>query len=72
MELEIGKTYKVRHQRKGVFLATVCAVSGEWVTLEVVEGHTETLIGANSKSEGERLDVRRSLCDFQPRPERAE
>lgn len=62
---EVGKTYAVRHSRKGTFTAKVHAVNGEWADLEVVAGRADAILPENRAEKGEGVTVRLSHCSFE-------
>lgn len=61
---EVGKTYVVRHSRKGTFTARVKAVHGDFATLEIVSGTARAMLAYNERGVGEEVDVRLSLATF--------
>ena len=63
---EEGKTYIVRHARKGMFTAKVCALNDEWADLEVVAGRADAMCAYNVAEKGETVTVRLSQCSFTP------
>lgn len=66
MNLENNKVYKVNHSRKGRFTMRTTDVSNDtWVTGEIVDGKTRTMLPENSRSEGETITVRKSFCKFE-------
>lgn len=66
--MEVGKTYRVNHQRKGTFVAEVKAFDSEWATLEIVSGEAAAKLEYNARYAGEELTVRRSFCTFTEQP----
>jgi len=66
MVLEKNKVYKINHSRKGIFTMRMTDVSGDtWVTGEILNGATRTMLPENSKRKGEELTVRKSFCSFE-------
>ena len=63
---EVGKTYTVRHSRKGTFKAIVRSVDEEWADLEVVAGRADAIMPDNRAEKGESVTVRLSMCSFEP------
>ena len=61
MDMEIGKIYKVRHSRKGVFSLKVKSFHEEWVVGEVYQGATRAMLPENVKLEGDPITVRKSF-----------
>lgn len=64
---EVGKTYEVRHSRKGTFVMTVTALDGIWLTGTIVDGISKALLDYNVRETGEEIAVRNSLCYLIPR-----
>jgi hypothetical protein len=65
-ELEVGKTYKIRSDRKGTFVARITMVSEVWVSAELVAGKAGAMLKENEVYVGEEVTVRRSFCTFTP------
>lgn len=65
MGLTIGKSYTVKHSRKGTFLGTLKSFDNEWATFIIVKGTAHT-IGSwrEPTTEGGEIDVRRSLAEL--------
>jgi hypothetical protein len=63
IKFEVGKTYKVKHCRKGVFTAKVLQINGEWVDMLVVAGSTHAILPENKRSVGEPLTARESFMN---------
>ena len=66
--IEIGKTYLVNSQRKGVFMVRMTRVDETWATGIIVSGRAKALLEYNEKDKGEEVTVRRSLCTFTEQP----
>jgi len=64
MDLIIGKTYKISHNRKGEFVGKIVSESPEWVTFELVSGNVEYASNSNVLHQGEQEKVRRAFCKF--------
>lgn len=62
---EVGKTYTVRHSRKGVFVAKVEAVHEDFVDLRIVNGVAHAMLPENVRYAGEDIQVRTSLATFE-------
>lgn len=60
-KLEIGKIYKVRHSRKGVFSLKVESIDDEWVIGQVYQGRANAMMDYNVKLEGDPITVRESF-----------
>lgn len=58
--MEIGKTYKIRHSRKGVFCIRVESISDEWVNGVIVSGHSGAMMQYNERSEGDEITIRKT------------
>lgn len=66
---EVGKTYEVRHSRKGTLTIKVQALKDEWVTGELISGK-ERLMSSEStpKEPGESITLRDVHCYLLERP----
>ena len=62
--IQIGKTYKVNHERKGNFIMTVTGMNDEWVTGIIVGGKAHAMLRDNEREKGEEITVRQSFCIF--------
>jgi hypothetical protein len=58
--MEIGKTYKVIHKRKGEFVLKIIEGNDVWVKGLIVDGVAQYLNEEN-KTEGELIEVRRDF-----------
>lgn len=65
MTLEIGKVYKVDHQRKGKFTLKMLKVDDVWCTGEIVEGYASALLPYNEREKGEEVTLRISFGTFE-------
>lgn len=63
---EVGKTYRVRHSRKGTFVLRVTGRSDEWVSGVIVSGKASAMLPYNEVFKGEELTMRTSFCTFTP------
>ena len=61
IELEIGRTFKVEHQRKGTFWLQVSGINDEWVTGIIVAGNPNMILKINERVEGDEITVRKSF-----------
>ena len=60
--MEIGKTYKVNHERKGTFVGKLKTKGDEFLTFEIMEGQTTVNRPENEKHVGQDVIVRESFC----------
>jgi len=68
--MEVGKTYTVRHQRKGTFDLLVKSVMPDqtddiWVVGIVLHGVTFALLPENIKRPGDKITVRLDLMTYE-------
>lgn len=56
--MEIGKTYKINHSRKGTFIAKAIGTDGEWITVEIVSGVADAMMDYNAATAGEKVTLR--------------
>ena len=56
--MEVGKTYKVTHSRKGTFVVEVTKMTAVWMTGVMQEGTTWTMISGNQKGVGDEVTLR--------------
>lgn len=62
MDIENGKTYRLRHSRFGMAVVEIVKQDNEWIDVLIAKGE---LVGmADSWGEGETKTVRRSHCTF--------
>lgn len=73
VKLEVGKTYKVNHARKGTFLMVIESVDAEFANGRLATGSpsphyvaTESRLSTAGKLEGDPINVRLSLSTFEP------
>lgn len=59
--MQVGKTYKINHTRKGRFSIRVESNDGEWVKGLVVSGKAGAMMAHNEREAGEEITVRKSL-----------
>lgn len=62
--METGKTYTVRHTRKGKFTLKVTDQNDVWISGTIVSGETNALLDYNRAYEGEEITIRKSFCSF--------
>ncbi len=62
--IEVGKTYRVSHSRKGTFDMQITSVNDEWAEGVIVKGRAKALMDYNEKETGETITVRISFCHF--------
>jgi uncharacterized protein (UPF0179 family) len=63
--IEVNKTYKVNHSRKGKFIGKLVSNDGEWVKIEISDGKAQALLEMNEAYVGETITVRRTFCTFE-------
>ena len=61
IDLEIGKTYKFNHSRKGKFIGRIESLDEEWCSAIVTEGQADAMLDYNIKDVGESVSMRRSF-----------
>lgn len=66
MTLEIGKTYKINHSRKGVFEGKVVGFDDVWVQVLITSGYTQAILAHNERQRGDTISIRESFCTFEP------
>lgn len=64
MAVEIGKTYKIDHSRKGKFTGRVLRMCSTWATVLVVDGHAAAMCQHNEAEPGEELTIRQAHATF--------
>lgn len=62
--IEVGKTYRVSHSRKGAFTGRLLGVDDTWASFEITEGKAKALLEENERFAGDEVTVRRSFCTF--------
>ena len=62
--IEVNKTYKVYHNRKGKFTMHVTSFDSTWVKGTIVDGKAGAMLKYNEKEKGEEITVRISFCKF--------
>lgn len=67
MKVEVGKTYNVKHVRKGNFTIRVTAINGEWIDGVIVAGRVRYASQAHSNEGyvGDAVTVRACLATFE-------
>lgn len=63
--IEIKKTYKVNHSRKGIFELNITRIDEEWVTGIIVNGMAKAILSYNERLIGDEITIRRSFCSFE-------
>jgi len=61
MNIENGKTYLIKHDRKGTFTMRVDGQDGTWINGEVVGGQSDAMLDYNIKIKGDPITIRASL-----------
>lgn len=59
---EAGKTYEIKHSRKGKLTVKIEGVSDEWVHSKIIAGNAMGVRGDVLASEGDDLTFRASLA----------
>ena len=62
--IEVGKTYRVSHSRKGTFDMRMTFVGDEWADGMIVKGRAKAMLPHNERETGEKITVRISFCTF--------
>ncbi len=62
--LEVGKTYRINHSRKGVFNGRLISLDDTWAVVVITDGKAGAMLEYNERYEGETVNVRRSLASF--------
>jgi hypothetical protein len=68
MNVEAGKSYLVKHSRKGTFAMRVDKLDDEWATGVVIGGKAKAMLDYNECDVGDEITVRRSFCQFTEQP----
>ena len=63
-----GKTYFVKHNRKGNFFMKLTGQCDVWASGEIVGGTAKAMMDYNVKEKGESITVRKSLASFVEQP----
>ena len=58
MNIEVGKTYLIKHQRKGVFAGKITAADDTWTTAIVTGNRTRAMLDYNIAEKGETINFR--------------
>lgn len=61
MELETGKTYLIKAQRKGTFMMRVTGQCDTWTTGIISGGKTTAMLDHNVKEKGDEVACRTSF-----------
>ena len=64
MSIEIGKTYKIHHSRKGNAVVKILGIDGEWIDCVVLGDHLKGIGVGSLRMPGEEIRVRECLCNF--------
>ena len=62
--IEVGKTYKLRHQRKGDATERIESIGDPWIHVVIVKGALRGIGAGALWVPGDRATVRDSLCQF--------
>lgn len=65
MKLEVGKTYKINHSRRGEFYGKCLEFDDEWGRFKITSG-VARFISRDDKTEGAEITTRLSFCRFDP------
>lgn len=60
----IGKTYFVKHSRKGEFVLRITAINEPWITGVVVAGKANAILPYNVVEEGGSVTILRAHSQF--------
>lgn len=63
-QLEVGKIYALKCQRKGSFQIRLTHHDDEWITGVIIKGKTRAILKENESEEGEEVTTRKSFCTF--------
>jgi hypothetical protein len=58
MNIEVGKTYLIKHQRKGVFAGKIIGIDDTWTTAIVTGGSAKAMLDYNVAEKGDTISVR--------------
>ena len=66
--MEIGKLYRIKHQRKGSFNLRVTKFdeSDEWVEGIIVDSKASAMLEYNEKYSGDSITIRKPHFTFKP------
>jgi len=68
--MDIGKTYLIKHQRKGTFMAKILSEDGDFTDALIVAGQADAILAHNIATLGETITFRRSfVISAIPQPE---
>ncbi len=65
---EVGKTYRIKHSRKGTFSGIVTGLDDTWAKVLIVAGTARAMLDYNEREAGETVTVRLSHCAFEEVP----
>jgi hypothetical protein len=63
---EIGKEYRVRHSRKGVFCIRVTAIAPPWIDGVITSGTAGAILPHNERYVGETITIHDIHSTFSP------
>ena len=68
--MDIGKTYLIKHQRKGTFMAEILSERGDFTDALIVAGQADAMLAENIATIRETITFRTSLViSAIPQPE---
>ena len=69
-EMDIGKTYLIKHLRKGTFMATILNKNNNFIDARIVGGQADAMLAENIATIGETITFRTSfVISAIPQPE---
>lgn len=63
---QVGEVFFVRHVRKGEFIVRFDTIDDEWISATIVSGIAKAVMEYNTKHEGDKIALRRSLIYYYP------
>jgi hypothetical protein len=68
--VEVGKTYLIKHQRKGTFMAKILSENGDFTDALIVAGQADAILAHNIAAAGDPITFRTSfVISATPQPE---
>ena len=68
--MDIGKTYLIKHQRKGTFMAEILSERGDFTDALIVAGQADAMLAENIATIRETITFRTSfVISATPQPE---
>lgn len=68
--MEVGKTYLIKHQRKGTFVAKILSENGDFTDALIVAGQAGAMLAENIATLGETITFRTSfVISATPQPD---